>query len=338
MVSRYSIIVPVYNAEQTIERCINSVLSAKVENYELILVDDGSTDNSSHICKEYAAENSIIRYVHKTNEGVSSARNDGLRLATGEWILFLDSDDYFLSQWQETCDRFTQNAQVDMVIFPFYIRNDHSEILTESKICSGTSKCEIAGIVSREIKGMRLNSPYAKLFFRETIERYKLHFPEELAIGEDLVFTFSYALRATSIAVNNIPFYCVNTSNTESLSRKRRDYLIEHLLAGDQSNLQSLEAVSDDLDPKSYSIYKDALAWSYYRKAYSASRELLKYEYSMLQRLKKEYIICSMFDKTRVEGCKWKTRAMSIPVRWKLVIVIDYLVRQRSKKNKDRGK
>ena len=335
---RYSIIVPVYNAEQTIERCINSVLSAKVKNYELILVDDGSTDNSSHICREYAAENSIIRYVHKTNGGVSAARNDGLRLATGEWILFLDSDDYFLPQWQETCDRFTQNAPADMVIFPFYIGNNHSEVLTESRVCSGTSTSEIADIVSREIKGMRLNAPYAKLFFREIIERYKLHFPEELAIGEDLVFTFSYALRAKSIAVDNTPFYCVNTSNTDSLSRKRRDHLIVLLLAGDQSNSQSLEAVSDDLDPKSYSIYKDALAWSYYRKAYSASRELLKYDYSAFQRFKQEYKICSMFDKTRVKGCRWKTRAMSIPVRWKFVIVIDYLVRQRSKKNKDRGK
>ena len=90
----FSVIVPVYNAEKTLQRCVDSILAQTFEDFELILINDGSKDQSGDICDEYAAKDSRVKTVHKTNGGVSSARNAGLRIAQGEYIAFIDSDDY----------------------------------------------------------------------------------------------------------------------------------------------------------------------------------------------------------------------------------------------------
>lgn len=94
MNSIISIIIPVYNAEKTLSRCVNSILNQTFQDWELLLIDDGSTDRSGELCDEYASKDQRIKVFHKTNGGVSSARNIGLDYAKGEWITFIDSDDY----------------------------------------------------------------------------------------------------------------------------------------------------------------------------------------------------------------------------------------------------
>jgi len=89
-----SVIVPVYNAEKYLDKCIQSILNQDYKNIEVILIDDGSLDNSGNICDEYAKVDSRVKVVHKKNGGVSSARNCGIDIATGEFIMFVDSDDY----------------------------------------------------------------------------------------------------------------------------------------------------------------------------------------------------------------------------------------------------
>lgn len=90
-----SIIVPVYNVESFISECINSVLIQSYKNFELILVNDGSTDNSPAICEQYASKDKRIKVIHKANGGLSDARNWGLKSSSGEYVVFLDSDDYW---------------------------------------------------------------------------------------------------------------------------------------------------------------------------------------------------------------------------------------------------
>lgn len=94
-----SIIVPVYNSEKTIIRCVDSILQQTYRNFELLLINDGSKDSSGTICDEYAQKDSRIRVLHKANGGVSSARNLGLDNAKGEWITFCDSDDTVMPNW-----------------------------------------------------------------------------------------------------------------------------------------------------------------------------------------------------------------------------------------------
>ena len=89
-----SVIVPVYNVEKYIRRCIESILIQEYRNFELILVDDGSTDSSGDICEEYAKDNNRITVIHQENKGLSGARNTGISNAKGEWVVFIDSDDY----------------------------------------------------------------------------------------------------------------------------------------------------------------------------------------------------------------------------------------------------
>ena len=92
--SLISVIVPVYNVEKYLEACIDSILQQTYEKIEIILVDDGSTDSCGKICDEYASKDSRLKVLHKGNGGLSSARNAGIKVATGEWITFIDSDDY----------------------------------------------------------------------------------------------------------------------------------------------------------------------------------------------------------------------------------------------------
>ena len=113
----FSIITPVYKAERFIQNCIESVLSQTYQDFELILIDDGSPDKSGTICDEYANNDSRIKVIHKLNGGVSNARNQGLDIATGIYILFLDSDDYLSPEALMFCKNVIDKCAIDILQF-----------------------------------------------------------------------------------------------------------------------------------------------------------------------------------------------------------------------------
>ena len=129
----FSVIIPVYNVENTLSECVNSVLSQSYKDFEIILVDDGSTDGSSKLCDDFASKDKRIKAVHKKNGGLSSARNAGMKVITGDYFLFLDSDDYwtydsFLSDLVEIIEKYDSDVVVfnissDNSIFANYNRN-----------------------------------------------------------------------------------------------------------------------------------------------------------------------------------------------------------------------
>ena len=128
---KYSVIIPVYNAEKTLRRCVDSLLTQQYADAEIILVNDGSTDSGGEICKEYAASNRQVQYIDKANGGVSSARNAGIRRASGRYILFVDSDDSVVPGYFEQLDRIDGDGKYDFVWFSVnYIRNE------EKTVCS----------------------------------------------------------------------------------------------------------------------------------------------------------------------------------------------------------
>lgn len=120
-----SVIVPVYNVENFLPRCINSILSQTFTDFELLLIDDGSTDKSGEICDEYAQNDMRIKVFHKQNEGVSAARNLGIDKACGEWIIFMDSDDYFLNNAFNLFIDSTNRYDVHIVVSNFFIEKGH---------------------------------------------------------------------------------------------------------------------------------------------------------------------------------------------------------------------
>lgn len=109
-----SVIVPIYKVEKYLKRCVNSLLAQSYSDFELILVDDGSTDNCSNICEDYAAKDKRIRVIHKENGGLSDARNAGLRIAKGEYIAFVDSDDWVATNYLETLLKVIELTESDI--------------------------------------------------------------------------------------------------------------------------------------------------------------------------------------------------------------------------------
>ena len=123
-----SVIVPVYNVEKYLVQCIESIKMQTFENWELILVDDGSQDNSGMICDEYAQKDNRIKVVHQKNRGVSTARNSGVKFATGKYISFVDSDDYIVPNFFEIMLEKLIAYKADMVRCGFYEFNDNNVV------------------------------------------------------------------------------------------------------------------------------------------------------------------------------------------------------------------
>lgn len=193
-----SVIVPVYNAEKYLYRCIDSILEQTFTNFELLLVDDGSSDNSGIICDEYACKDSRIRVFHKENGGVSSARNIGLDYARGNWIAFVDSDDYvypsFLATYMDLC-----NNGVDLCILgvvPDYSLSVEYKITKASIDYIGDLQSALFLFADCQMFGALWN----KLLKKSIIEEYQLRLNEEYKYREDEEFLLRYMLHVKKIA------------------------------------------------------------------------------------------------------------------------------------------
>lgn len=208
MLPLFSIIVPIYNSELFIEKTINSVLSQSFKNFELIIVDDGSTDNSFIICEQIAQKDPRILLFRKQNGGVSSARNYGIDNARGEWILFVDSDDY---------------------IDKDYIQSFVSELHTYSlsfhygcKIFHSNKKKELYYIEEEEVhrdsdifihlynKNLLFSSVWCKVFNKAVIKHNSISFQENINNGEDRLFVSDYLLCPEITTISSIENFGYN--------------------------------------------------------------------------------------------------------------------------------
>lgn len=182
---KISIIIPVYNAEKTIRRCLESILTSKYEDYEVILIDDGSTDNSAAIISDYVSKDRRLKMITQLNAGPSSARNKGLELAKGDIIAFVDSDDYVRSDYLEQLSRAFEEKKADVVFFEFHrVTSDGVEL----------SAHELPDIQPEYYKNLIALSE-AEMFgytwikaLRKEISR-KVRFDEDMNLFEDEIFT-----------------------------------------------------------------------------------------------------------------------------------------------------
>lgn len=127
----FSVIIPVYNIEKYLKRSVNSILSQNYENYEIILVNDGSTDNSGKICEEFAKKSSKVKFINIKNSGVAVARNEGIKKAKGDYILFLDGDDFFKTTIFHDCEEAIIKNKSDIVVFGYNKITENDEIFNE---------------------------------------------------------------------------------------------------------------------------------------------------------------------------------------------------------------
>ena len=198
--SLISVIVPVYNSEQTLHRCIDSILGQTYRNFELLLINDGSKDCSGEICDEYARKDNRVKVFHKENGGVSSARNVGLVNARGEWVSFVDSDDYLQQGFLESMNLYESS---DLVIGNSIWLNDKDEKLFECDIPKGVFlKNEI---LPQYLYSAAFNVPWGKLFKSDVIATHNIRFNSNMRVAEDLLFVYQYLLHINRIhAVNGL--------------------------------------------------------------------------------------------------------------------------------------
>ena len=195
MVSRLiSVIVPVYNAENTLRQCVDSILSQKYKDYELILVDDGSKDGSLSICDEYALKDSRVKVFHKPNGGVSSARNLGLDHAQGKWIAFIDSDDYITEGYFDGIEDHEED-----VLIKGYQKFDHSGVVAGREMEELQRISEFSDFLSQYVTDSLLRGPVFKFYKRSLIDN--LRFLTDMKIGEDAWFVFKYLSKCRSYAI-----------------------------------------------------------------------------------------------------------------------------------------
>ena len=187
-----SIIVPVYNTAQYVEKCIISVLEQTYENFELILVNDGSTDGSDIICENYAQRDSRIVYINKNNTGVSDTRNVGIKHAKGSFITFVDSDDWIDNDYLMAMYNGQKTYDADAVVMGLHMEYEDSgkkkeiKVTTEEDLLDSKKALAYAGNVEQPVVGFAVS----KLFKIRTIKEYGILFDTSIAINEDSLFNY----------------------------------------------------------------------------------------------------------------------------------------------------
>ena len=229
---RVSIVVPVYNVERYLRQCLDSLVNQTYQNVEIICVDDGSTDASSEILTEYALKNSRVRVIRQKNSGLSAARNVGFSFATGEYVMYVDSDDWIDVR---TCEKAVFKAEehaADLVMWP-YIREfpDHSApkaIFSEEKTFHAAECRELqrrmVGLLGTELahpeNADALCTVWGKLYRRELIAQNEIHFTDLQRIGtyEDGLFNLHYLVHVKNVTY--IPDYLSHYRKNSGMTSK----------------------------------------------------------------------------------------------------------------------
>ena len=208
MDSLVSIIVPVYNAQTYLKRCVDSILKQDYPNFELILVDDGSADDSGQICDSYAAQDERVRVLHQENAGVSAARNRALDLATGDYIQFLDSDDWIVPEATRLLVGALERHGCDMVISDFYRvsgeRLAQKGDIEEEKVFS---RQEFAACMIENPADFYYGVLWNKLYRRRIIEEHNIRMDTDISWCEDFLFNLEYIRHASSFYALKVPIY-----------------------------------------------------------------------------------------------------------------------------------
>lgn len=223
-----SIVIPIYNAETTIARCIESVLNNTYKNIELLLIDDKSTDSSFEICKKYSSKNDhIYLFQNHENQGVSYTRNKGIENANGKYVIFIDSDDWIEKNHIEILINGMQKKDDTSFIITGYINDDRkfNDYLSEIKFKQNLyENYNLQEIIIELYLARMLEQLWNKIFLRKVIEDNKIYFDETMSLGEDARFILMY-LKCSNIkevSVINECNYHYMREQTDSLMQKTK--------------------------------------------------------------------------------------------------------------------
>ena len=279
---KVSVIIPVYKAEYFLDKCVNSIINQTYENLEIILVDDGSPDNSPKMCDEWAQKDKRIKVIHKENGGASSARNEGLEECTGDYIYFCDSDDFIeINCIEKLVDKIKDN---DVVIMGYNKVN--GDKITAKVYNDKLSQNEfISEIIHEWDFGLLWNKLYKKEFI-------KSKFNEKFKIREDLLFNSEYFKNVKKIGLINEPLYNY-IDNPNSLTKGAKTIPFEQLKTIHLNMLELLNQIDESIVPHQNATYLKSFI------------NILKpFVYSKLKKEDKELVFNYLEDDTIKESFK----------------------------------
>ena len=239
-----SIIVPVYNVEKYLRQCLDSLIKQTYKNIEIVIIDDGSTDNSGKICDEYEKKNKNIKVIHKKNEGLGLARNTGLELIKGEYVMFVDSDDYVSNEICEVLLNNMNNNNYDYCKCGYCSFDNNGKLFSTKKYCNekfyeNDSKFQMMARMIGSLpdkKDVIEPSVWACIYKADIIKKYNIKFPSERElISEDIVFNLEYMEHVQSSGIIDYCgyFYRFNPKSlSKSYKKDRYDkivYLYDYL-------------------------------------------------------------------------------------------------------------
>ena len=212
---RFSIIVPVYNVEKYLSRCMESILRQSYEDYEIILIDDGSTDESGEICDAYARRDARIQIIHQENYGLSGARNTGLNVARGDWIVFVDSDDWIETEMLERLDAQINKAPADMYRFNMCKIDENGRVIERllysveySDVFFRTEQDKFNFYLHRFMQYKMGWEVCGGIYRRKLVEKHGIRFVKTQEVfAEDYLFTFQYLLYVQKVRLLCEIFY-----------------------------------------------------------------------------------------------------------------------------------
>ena len=323
----YSVIIPVYNAEKTLSRCVDSLLNQNCSDAEIILVNDGSTDGSKALCQQYADSNACVRLIDQPNGGVSSARNAGLDAAQGEYVLFVDSDDYVPQTLFTDLAAYTNDNKWDLVRFSYCI--DDGNTLHERRMKNRQLPDRISSlpIIIDDICRKHLNAPWAKLYRKELLERSKIRFPIGVSVAEDRSFNICYSLNVHSYAISDRIAYYVNTENEQSLSRKKHHNLEEQFRIADANTDSAIQAA--EIPPQEKELYRRAINLGKCRSIYREAKDQIREGKGWRERQKYLWKRCKDINSQHMRYPKTNyCRLISLPVVMRQTWVIDSIAKR----------
>lgn len=238
---KYSVIVPVYNVENYLPRCIDSLLAQNYVDLEILLIDNGSKDQSGQICEDYAAQFSNITAYHIPNKGVSSARNFGLSKAKGDFICLVDADDYLVGNLFSDVES-QLDSQLDLVVFSYYnsIEKNLSEINRSAKILPAEGKkdkSEFIALFQELFLTDMMYTVWNKIYRREFLEEHQIVF-ESYELGEDVRFNLNVYQHVNTVFLVKSAYYVYVSGRVDSAmgqyNPNRMNYQLEELGKVDQ--------------------------------------------------------------------------------------------------------
>ncbi len=237
---RFSIIIPIYNTEKELPRCVDSILNQEYADYEIILVDDGSQDRSGELCEQYGRTNKHIKVVHQDNAGASAARNTGVDAAQGDFLIFVDSDDIWerADGLSELALATMRNKSADVLLFGIRIYRENNEFEKELRpelppIHSTEKEAVLKHLVYRY---QYISAPYCKAISRELFQKNNLYFTKGL-LSEDIEWSARVMIASKQIAVCPISIYGRIRRGSGSLTSQIDERNIQDILSSIENGI-----------------------------------------------------------------------------------------------------